>query len=108
VFEGVVGAGYQGDIAIDDVSTSDGPCLPPGSCDFESGMCTWTNDLTGDDFDWLRVNGATDSTGTGPTVDHTFGSDKGKRLLPCDESQRLLPVAVPRSCLCLAAVHGHR
>ena len=30
VFEGVVGNGYQGDIAVDDISILNGKCLDPG------------------------------------------------------------------------------
>ena len=35
IFEGVVGNGYAGDIALDDVFISKGECVTPGSCDFE-------------------------------------------------------------------------
>lgn len=31
VFEGVVGSGFQGDIAIDDVELLNGVCPPPGA-----------------------------------------------------------------------------
>lgn len=30
IFEGVVGASYLGDIAIDDISLANGPCPPSG------------------------------------------------------------------------------
>ena len=30
VFEGVIGNGYQGDIAIDDISVMNGKCSSPG------------------------------------------------------------------------------
>ena len=30
VFEGVIGSGFRGDIAIDDVSMTQGPCPLPG------------------------------------------------------------------------------
>ena len=71
-FEGVVGNGYQGDIAIDDVQMTMGACQPAGSCDFESGLCTWTNAQGNDTFDWQRTTGSTPSYGTGPTIDHTL------------------------------------
>lgn len=39
-------------------------------CDFESGMCNYTQDGT-DNFDWSRRYGGTPSGNTGPDVDHT-------------------------------------
>ena len=38
------------------------------------------NDVTGDDFDWLRLIGSTVSTYTGPAVDHTTLGQNGKLL----------------------------
>jgi len=80
VFEGIRGSTYTGDISIDDISIKNGPCPAPGSCDFESGMCTWSNDHTGDDFDWLRNRGDTTSKLTGPVVDHTLGTKEGMHM----------------------------
>lgn len=79
IFVGQRGAGYQGDIAIDDVKVTDGRCPISGFCNFETDMCGWTNAINGvnDDFDWLRDNGGTPSRFTGPRVDHTTGSDQG-------------------------------
>ena len=37
VFEGVVGRGYMGDIAIDDVTTTPGPCSLPGMTFYAPG-----------------------------------------------------------------------
>lgn len=49
-----------------------------GTCDFEVGLCTYTNDHSGaDNFDWVRHKGRTSSSGTGPTTDHTKGSALG-------------------------------
>ena len=45
--------------------------LSSGECDFENGLCTWTNMLVGDKFDWLRTRGHTSSLNTGPKTDHT-------------------------------------
>ena len=78
VFEGVRGSGYRGDIAIDDVELMDNACLPPGDCNFETGMCTWLNVPSNDDFDWLRGSGSTPSSYTGPSTDHTTNSTGGK------------------------------
>ena len=46
------------------------------SCDFESGLCAWSQDHT-DDFDWTRDNGGTSSAGTGPSFDHTTQTTRG-------------------------------
>ncbi|CAM1320644.1 Uncharacterised protein g7537 [Pycnogonum litorale] len=46
VFEAVSGIGAMGDIAIDDIRATVGACLPPGTCDFEDGLCTWIDVLT--------------------------------------------------------------
>nr|XP_054770410.1 MAM and LDL-receptor class A domain-containing protein 1-like [Lytechinus pictus] len=75
VFEGVAGSSFTSDIAIDDVRITNGSCLSQGDCDFEEDYCTWINDVTVDDFDWIRKQGTTN--GTGPPSDHTFGSSLG-------------------------------
>ena len=52
-----------------------------GDCDFEqeSGVCTWTNDKTfQDDFDWVIGFGGTPGGSTGPSKDHTKGTEKGE------------------------------
>jgi len=49
-----------------------------GDCDFESGMCTYSNTQAEDQFDWLRNAGTTPSWQTGPKVDHTLGNGLGK------------------------------
>eukprot|EP00794_Sanderia_malayensis_P017044 gene17044-18759_t len=77
IFEAVTGSGWSGDIAIDDLKQIPGVCPPPGNCNFETGLCTWTNARTGDDFDWLRNSGPTPSASTGPGTDHTTGTTKG-------------------------------
>ncbi|XP_078589527.1 MAM and LDL-receptor class A domain-containing protein 1-like [Branchiostoma floridae x Branchiostoma japonicum] len=41
-------------------------------CDFETDLCGWTQD-SGDDFDWTRHEGSTDTGNTGPPYDHTMG-----------------------------------
>ena len=50
-------------------------------CDFESGLCTFLNDQTQDQFDWTRQTGRTTSANTGPTTDHTLGTGSGKEGL---------------------------
>lgn len=101
IFEAIRGSGYQGDIAIDDVTFTVGACVvlphnavptlppttgattglptspPPGpfDCNFEVDFCSWTQDST-DKFNWTRLSGASVSTGTGPSSDHTLGTGK--------------------------------
>lgn len=81
MFEGVIGNGYMGDTALDDIKILRGQCPPPGYCDFEVDTCGYSNTRAGDDFDWQRSAGATLTANTGPTVDHTTGSDRGMCLL---------------------------
>lgn len=47
--------------------------LFPYSENFDSGFGLWNNG-GGDDIDWTRLSGATPSSGTGPSGDHTTGS----------------------------------
>ena len=39
-------------------------------------FCALTNSQT-DDFDWIRGRNGTNSTATGPSIDHTMGTDFG-------------------------------
>ncbi|XP_078483559.1 MAM and LDL-receptor class A domain-containing protein 1-like isoform X2 [Ciona intestinalis] len=48
--------------------------LGPFECDFEIGLCGWVNRREGDDTDWTRHTGATDTENTGPSGDHTHGN----------------------------------
>ncbi|XP_019641852.1 PREDICTED: MAM and LDL-receptor class A domain-containing protein 1-like [Branchiostoma belcheri] len=78
IFEGVRGQWDNSDIAIDDVEISNHACgaVPTGTgdCNFESSdICGYTHDRT-HDFDWQRHRGATSSSGTGPSQDHTTGT----------------------------------
>ena len=76
------GSSYSSDIAVDDLSIIPGPCPSPGSCDFESGFCAYTNVQQGDQFDWERGSGITPSFYTGPKNDHTTNSAQGKLSIP--------------------------
>lgn len=53
--------------------------LPPSKwdCNFEQDFCNWNNSKE-DDFNWWRQSGGSPSIGTGPTADHTTGSQKGQ------------------------------
>ena len=77
VFEGIRGSSYLSDIAIDDYKIVQGPCQGAATCNFETGLCGYTNDH-GDEFDWTRGNGATPSDTTGPHNDHTTNSPAGE------------------------------
>lgn len=77
VFEGRRGISWAGDIALDDISMQSGQCPPQLECTFEDPqLCGWTN-TKGDNFDWTRANGRTASYGTGPSSDHTYGTNTG-------------------------------
>ena len=81
MFEGIVGSGYHGDIAIDDIYMSATSCLGLAGCDFEDGStCSWTQSKS-DDFDWLVNSGTTGSMHTGPSADHTLRTPAGQFLL---------------------------
>lgn len=81
IFEGRTAASYRGDIAIDDVMVSDGPCADPGNCDFERDLCGYTNRQYIDQFDWMLGSGKTASVYTGPKTDHTIGDANGNSLI---------------------------
>lgn len=76
VLEGVRGSGYQSDIAVDTISIIPGPCPGPATCNFEQGLCGFSN-LLSDEFDWSRGQGSTTSRFTGPSSDHTTDSGSG-------------------------------
>uniref|UniRef100_A0A6Q2XFV1 MAM domain-containing protein n=1 Tax=Esox lucius TaxID=8010 RepID=A0A6Q2XFV1_ESOLU len=64
-------------LALDDIRVAIGDCrIPagpvPGECDFETGDCGYTQEKT-DSGDWLRVQGQTPTSYTGPRGDHTTG-----------------------------------
>ncbi|XP_037401783.1 MAM and LDL-receptor class A domain-containing protein 1 isoform X2 [Pygocentrus nattereri] len=80
VVEGIKGQSDEGTMAIDDVQLSSYPCTGPGHCDFEVNMCSWRNVIDGDYTDWLRQQGNSRATSTGPSVDHTTNSSIGYYL----------------------------
>lgn len=51
--------------------------ISASKCDFELGLCGYTQVKT-DVFDWSRSIGGTSSSGTGPSSDHTYGTNRGK------------------------------
>lgn len=64
-------------VKIDDFSVRDGACNPAGSCDFDSGQCTWVNVLKEDGHEWVLARGGS----VGPPTDHTTQSPEGWFLL---------------------------
>jgi len=57
-------------------------------CTFENGTCGWTHvpnvyvpnepsHYIDEEFDWTRHKGHSPTSGTGPSVDHTLGTEKG-------------------------------
>ena len=56
--------------------TATSPVILPAECTFENGQCDWENDPAGD-VKWWRRQGSTPTPNTGPTVDHTLGTESG-------------------------------
>lgn len=48
----------------------------PGHCDFEAGLCDYSQDKQDDGTDWERRRGSTPTSYTGPRGDHTTGLGK--------------------------------
>ena len=80
-FEAIVGKGYKGDVAIDEiVFTPNKRCSPVSQfgdtvghyCDFEIGVCGYTqNELSGK---WNRIQPTSSDE---PTVDNTYQTRNG-------------------------------
>lgn len=78
-FKAKLSPGKEYYILLDDVSVRNGACLPTGSCDFESGLCTWVNsDLNS--HDWVHADGYAG----GPMIDHTTHTADGKNKKKVD------------------------
>nr|XP_020490862.1 MAM and LDL-receptor class A domain-containing protein 1-like isoform X1 [Labrus bergylta] len=77
VFKAVHGPDSSAAVRLDDVSIRDGACTPPGSCDFESGQCTWINIHKDNGHDWVLARGDF----LGPLTDHTTQTPEGQFLL---------------------------
>lgn len=89
VIEGKIGENHLSDIAIDEISFSQGACptSPPiasknyGDCTFEQSLCYWRNpdsNIHLDDLDWIRT--AEEQTIHGPNHDHTTKKRSGSYL----------------------------
>ena len=64
---------------LDDVSLRAGACTPTGSCDFESGQCTWLSHTRAapQGHHWVHADGHTQ----GPKFDHTTHTPDGEAPL---------------------------
>ncbi|XP_046717740.1 MAM domain-containing protein 2 isoform X3 [Silurus meridionalis] len=70
-----------GTAALDDISLRLGDCeLPQGSpllvpshCDFEKGLCGFSQEKERDTSNWVLIRGPTPTSYTGPKRDHTTG-----------------------------------
>lgn len=82
MFEGVAGSNYKADIALDDISITDGACTATKLCDFEVDRCGYTN-VPGYNMQWYRGQNGTSSVGTGPSFDHTTNSGRGRYCVVC-------------------------
>ena len=97
VFQASVG-GYLGDIAIDDITGRKGRCPPKTGCDFEEGLCGWSFGQT-DKLNWTLGSNGVAGRGTGPRLDHTFGSNTGHYIYlgpgqPGDKAALLSPPSI--------------
>lgn len=69
-----------GSVGLDDIKVTLGDCAllapslsVPSHCDFETGLCGYTQDKEGDSGDWMLARGPTPTSYTGPRGDHTTG-----------------------------------
>ena len=81
VLEGTRLEGSEGYVAWDDLTVKRGVCTDPGTCDFEGGLCGWTDVTQSEDNIWLWLVGEKASNGV--TVDHTTDSGLGKDWIIC-------------------------
>ncbi|XP_041460946.1 MAM and LDL-receptor class A domain-containing protein 1-like [Lytechinus variegatus] len=117
-FEGIDGASFTGDIALDDIKYTEHSCqyVPPPTptptrpvtsaplpwdCNFEGGtFCSWMQG-SDDDFDWTIQTGSTPTVGTGPPADHTTQTKDGAYMAidasstSADDVARLYSDSIP-------------
>lgn len=69
-------------IAIDDISIEARACPAAATCNFEDGMCDWTDDPdTG--ITWLIQSGSHAAENSGPLSDNTLKTPYGRYYI-CD------------------------
>ncbi|XP_034743360.1 MAM and LDL-receptor class A domain-containing protein 1 [Etheostoma cragini] len=89
VFKAFHVPGTNSTVRLDDISVRNGACSPPGSCDFESGQCTWVNIPKEDGHDWVLSRGGVQ----GPPTDHTTQTPEGWFLVSSSLHQNRSSVA---------------
>lgn len=68
-----------------------------GFCDFEDGLCTWINEDGKDELDWNIDYDGTSTDDTGPSVDHTLGTEFGEyHRVPSFSSMCKLQIGDPK------------
>ncbi|KAK1155592.1 apical endosomal glycoprotein [Acipenser oxyrinchus oxyrinchus] len=79
IFQAVGAAGTSAHIAVDDITFQAGSCSRAGFCDFERGLCSWTNTRSRalDQLDWDWTSAGTTGKYPGPGLDHTLKTRTG-------------------------------
>lgn len=85
IFE-AVRSGFDGRVAVDDVSFVERECAVPRMCSFEYQLCGFT---TSGQAAWYHRNGRTGAT-VGPTTDHTLETPTGERKSPSGKRRAML------------------
>ncbi|XP_018548610.1 apical endosomal glycoprotein isoform X2 [Lates calcarifer] len=81
-----VRSGFDGQVAIDDVSFVARPCTVPRMCSFEGQQCGYSSSGK---VHWLHRSGYT-STTSGPKTDHTLETELGFYMM-VNTGERFLP-----------------
>ncbi|XP_067430915.1 apical endosomal glycoprotein isoform X1 [Thunnus thynnus] len=81
-----VRAGFDGQVAIDDVVFAEGPCTVPRTCSFEGQQCGFTSS---GEVRWIHRNGR-GVTLAGPKADHTLETDLGYYMM-VNTGAKILP-----------------
>lgn len=85
ILEATVG-GEAGDVALDDISFTQGPCPNSAVCDFEENSCGWSQD-SGDVWQWVRQTGSSQNQNRGPHSDHTTNTPSGHYYYLASQNQ---------------------
>ncbi|KAI3361689.1 hypothetical protein L3Q82_002051 [Scortum barcoo] len=82
-----VRSGFDGSVAIDDVTFLDGPCSVPSMCSFEDQRCGYSSY---GEVHWLHRSGHT-TTVAGPKTDHTLETKLGFYMMANTAANILRP-----------------
>ena len=83
-FEGIIGQGFLGDIALDDIFLSQTSCPPSRTCDFELGLCDFIPNPAGS---WIRQQ-ATNFSNHFIGYDHTLSTSLGHLALAAQNNAK--------------------